>query len=375
MTAPAAQLFCAVASHGLPSALAMPARPLDPQAWSELVAHTRWQRCTHLLALSVTSGALPGTDEQISDAIQADEEAIATALRLEAALLDVAATLDRAQITYRVLKGPAVAHLDYPDPVWRSFGDIDLLIRPDDLDDAVDVLKAQGFARRYPEPRDGFDRRFTKSIGMTGPRGEEIDLHRTLAVGGFGQRIIVSMLWNAPPGTFELGDRTFAALGPEERFLHACYHAVLGNVPPRLSPQRDVAQMLVHGKLAADRVRILAAGWQGEAVVARAITTAINTLQLQTSHELAAWADRFTAPRRQRRELARATSTGYSYPAQTFDALRALHGPRERLAYVSALTFPRRSYLDGRHSGLAGRVRHALSDVRHVRSHQPGDQP
>lgn len=376
MTGHPADLIRAVTAHGLPGApSALPARPLGRPEWGELLEHARWQRLTHLLASAVTSGAFPATDGQIADAINADEAAIATALRLEGTLLSVADILDRTNVPFRVLKGPAVAHLDYPEPVWRAFGDIDLLVRPDDLTSAVTALHAQGFTRRYPEPRVGFDRRFTKSVSMSGPAGEEIDLHRTLAAGGFGQRIIISMLWNAQASPFDVGGRTFAALGPEERFLHACYHTVLGNVPPRLAPQRDVAQMLIRGNLAADRVRILAASWQGEAVVARAIITAAGTLALELSHELATWAEGFTVPRRQRRELARATSSGYSYAAQTLDAVRAIRGPRERAAYVSALAFPHRSYIHGRYTGFAARARHALSDLRHARSHPPGDQP
>lgn len=362
-------LLRAVAAFGLPdSSVDAPARPLSESAWEELLAHVRWQRLTNLLAHAVSTGVFPATEAQIAAAIDDDIPALTGVLRLEAELLEVAGILDRAGVPFRVLKGPAVAHLDYPDPAWRCFGDLDLLIPPAALDDAIGLLSGLGYARRFPQPRDGFDRRFTKSVSLDGPDGQQLDLHRTLAAGGLGHRIIVSMLWSTLSSRFALGGRDFAALGAEERFLHACYHLVLGNAPPRLVPQRDVAEMLHNNTVDADRVLVIASAWRGKAVVARAITTTVDNLRLSTDTPLVAWAEEFNPGRREQRELARATSPRYSYAAQAIDSVRAIHGPRERLAYVSALAFPRRSYLRGRHSGPAARARHALSGVLNVRS-------
>ena len=50
-------------------------------------------------------------------------------LRLERVALDVTADLAAAGIETRLLKGAATARLDYDDPSWRSFGDVDLLVR------------------------------------------------------------------------------------------------------------------------------------------------------------------------------------------------------------------------------------------------------
>ena len=359
----------AVAAFGLPNSAAYgPREVLSDPAWGELLAYVQWQRLTNLFAQAVSSGVFPATEAQVAEAIEVDTHALTGVLRLEAQLLEVAEILGGASVPFRVLKGPAVAHLDYPDPAWRGFGDLDLLVPPEALDHAIAVLGRQGYARRYPQPRDGFDRRFTKSVSLDGPEGQQLDLHRTLAAGGFGHRIVVSMLWSAPPTRFTLGGREFAALGTDERFLHACYHLVLGNAPPRLVPQRDVGEMLHRGTVNGERARNIAAAWQGEAVLGHAITTTFETLRLTTANPLATWATEFRPPRREQRELIRATLPSYSYAAQAIDSVRAMHGPRERLAYVSALAFPRRSYIRGRHSGVAARARHALSDVLNVRT-------
>ena len=56
------------------------------------------------------------------------------------------------------------------------------------------------------------------------------------------------------------------ALAREERFLHSCFHAALGDNPPRLLALRDVAQVLLDGRLDLHLVRALAASWQADAV-------------------------------------------------------------------------------------------------------------
>jgi len=366
----------AVAAHGLPGSLALfPRQPLDQHAWHELLFRAREQRITPLLAQAVTTGYIPATDPQVTEVLHLDTQALVSVLTLEATLLRVAESLERAGVPFRVLKGPAVAHLDYPDPAFRDFGDIDLLIHPNDFDRSIAVLSGQGYSRRFPEPRTGFDHRFTKSVSVSNPIGQEVDVHRTIAPGAFGLRVQVEMLWTAPPAQFALGGRSFGALGSAERFIHACYHGVLGNAPPRLVPQRDIAQMLLHGSVDPDRVLSLAAAWRGEPVVARAITAAWSTLRLTDVVSLSAWATRYTLGAREKRELARATSPGYSYAAQAVDSVRAIGTARERLAYVSALAFPRRSYLSGRHSGFTSRVRHAVSELRAARALRPAAEP
>ena len=140
-------------------------------------------------------------------------------------------------------------------------------------------------------------------------------------------------------------------------------YARLGTIPAR-----DIAEILHNNTVDADRVLVIASAWRERAVVAQAVTTTGDNLRLNTNSPLVAWARDFTPGRREERELTRATSPRYSYAAQAIDSVRAIHGPRERLAYVSALAFPRRSYLRGRHSGAAARARHALSGVLNVRS-------
>ncbi len=60
--------------------------------------------------------------------------------------------LDDAGIDLRLLKGPALAALDYPDVQQRPTGDLDLLVRAEQIDRAVEVLVAAGGTWTDPEP-------------------------------------------------------------------------------------------------------------------------------------------------------------------------------------------------------------------------------
>ena len=105
---------------------------------------------------------------------------------LERWTLEVVQLFADAAIEVRLLKGPAVAHLDYPDPAWRAFGDIDVLVPSAQYDDAIRALLAVGGRRRSQEVRPGFDRRFGKGACVTLLNGVQVDVHRTLASGPFG---------------------------------------------------------------------------------------------------------------------------------------------------------------------------------------------
>ena len=194
MTSPADahELVTAVAGYGLPAAgpagrgghdhvLGPPlVRPLDARlpdgVWTALLAHCRSQRVTGFLALAVREGALPTRPDQAKEADTAHREAMSTVLVLERLLLDTADLLTGEGIAVRALKGSSVAHLDYPAPELRSFGDVDLLVRSEQFDDAVAALGRAGHRRRFPQPRPGFDRRFSKGTSFVTDMGTEIDL-------------------------------------------------------------------------------------------------------------------------------------------------------------------------------------------------------
>ena len=356
----------AVAAHGLVgTTLGFPDAPIDPLAWRHLIGLTKHQRITGLLLSAIVDGALPATAEQREEAEVAHKASMMTALALDATLVGTARWLDDAGVGYRVIKGTGVAHLDYPDPAMRSFGDIDLLVRSSQYDDAVEALVAAGHRRRFPEPRPAFDRRFGKGTCLVSAQGVEIDLHRTLAMGPFGLSIDLEDLWRRS-SPFEVGGRGFAALGPEERFLHACLHAVLGDNPPRLLSLRDVAQMHVGRPLDVATARRLSTSWGADAAVARAVITSAEVLGLDRG-PLVEWAIHFSPSARDRQALAVYTEPTASYAAKSLAAVRAIPRWRDRVAFLVALAFPGRGYLEERGERRPQRWRRGLEQIWRAR--------
>ena len=357
----------ALAGHGLPGAtLPLPDEPLEPAEWNHVIEFARWERITGLLVSAILDGGLPATVEQVEEAHLAHRASMVTALALEATLVKTAALLDRAGVELRVLKGTAVAHLDYPSPRLRSFGDIDLLVRSSQYDEAVEVLVAAGHRRNFPEPRPGFDRRFGKGSCLIGPAGHEIDVHRTLAMGPYGLRVNLDELWHRS-SSFELAGQPFRSLGPEERFLHACFHAALGDSPARLTSLRDVAQMHLARPLDVDLTLRLSSSWAADAVVARAVRQATETLGLRRDTPLSRWALEFTPNRRDQQFLAVYSGAPRSYAAKSFAAVRAISGIRDKAAFVFSLALPSRSYLKQRDESARRRWRRGLTEVRRSR--------
>jgi hypothetical protein len=366
------ELLGSIAASGLHGAPGIwPVEPLATDVWAELVQRVRAERLSGFLVHAIGSGALAVTEQQAAQAKREHLVAVGRVLGIETGSLEIIRQLSAAGVRARVLKGPAVANLDYPDPALRLFVDIDLIVRSEEFDRAVTALTEAGHRRRHRQPRPGFDRRFSKGTSFVAHERLDIDLHRTFVMGPYGLRVQLDDLWG-PGSTFRLGGTQVEALDPEVRFLHACFHTALGDVVPRLVPQRDVAQMLLNGRLDLDRVDSLMRRWQAEAVVAKAVAHTWSTLGLQDS---SAWIDRVRrAPvsAHAERQLALYSDPHGSYTRKSLGALRAVPGIRDKAAFAYALTFPEPSYVEGRYTSPRQRWWKALRQVARL---APWSQP
>ena len=293
LEAPEASLLARrVAAYGLGGSIArreapgsLASEPLGSGEWSALLRTARRERMLGLLACAVADAALAATEDQAAQVHEAHVGALCGDLIREP-VMRLVGVLQHCGLDHRVLKGASVAHLDYPNPSLRSFVDVDLLVRAEEWDDALQVFREAGWERQFAEPRSGFERRFAKSMVLRrrDGGGTELDLHRTLALGPFGLTVHLDDLWE----DFEVlrvGDLELRALAAEGRFLHACFHAALGDLPPRLVPLRDVAQMSLGTNLDLDHVIRLALSWQAVAVLARAVGLAWKILGLDPAAE------------------------------------------------------------------------------------------
>ena len=333
---------------GIPGAtLPVPDAPLAGPEWAALVQAVRSEHLSGLLLAAIEAGQWPATDEQRDFLWEMHLGVLGQTLFLERTLLAMTDALDAADIETRVLKGPAVAHLDYASPGVRAYGDLDLLVRADDLDRVEEVLSGQGGKRVQPAARPGFDRRFGKSFTYRLADGHEVDVHRTFVMGPYGLAVDLESVWGTHT-LFRVGDKSLAALADEARLLHAAFGTVLSDWPPRLRPRRDLAEMVLGGVHDAERVIDLAKQWRAEAVLASAVTTTWESFQIADVTALSEWARHFTIDARDRRLLALYRRPDPPYSQLALHSLGLVPGVRDKAAFVTSLALPSRQFLKQR---------------------------
>lgn len=342
---PTRDVLRALAAWGLPGERPLPADAARA-AGPELVGAAAEARLIGVLAVANQAGELS------LDALTAEQvalrhrDALLWCLRLEVELLATLELLARTGIRPVVLKGPALAHLDAPDPALRPFADLDLLVPAEQIDAAVLALVAAGAERPVAERRAGFDRRFAKSVTLRTASGIELDLHRTLVDGAHGVRLPLARLSDQAV-SFELAGVTVPCLGAVHRLLHSAYHLALGSPTPRLGSLRDLATALTAPDLRWPEVVAEAERWGGTGVLALAVQLTVDELGI-AAPEASAWAERVTVPDRERAIIARHRAEGSGIGRAKVDALLEPQPWGRRLAYVHALVAPTRAHLASR---------------------------
>jgi putative nucleotidyltransferase-like protein len=335
-----------IAAFGLPGHEDTIPFPIADDRWPALVATLTQERCTGLAVAAAESGWLQLSPEQLRDLFTRHREAMVQVLGMERKLLVLANALDQASVGFVLLKGASLARSVYPNPSWRAFGDLDVLVQTGDWRRACSVLRDVGFPRALPEPRPGFDERFGKASVHRGEGGMEVDLHRTLVLGPFGLWIEPDRLFDHTVG-FEMGGRVFHRFDDTMLLLHACVHASLGWWPPLLLPVRDVAQIAWFGKVDWSRFMDQTLRWRLGAVVQDAFRTVEGMLETAMPEQAKSLVE-LRPPRRERRALLAYTTERRARGGMARATLQAIPGLRRKVTYVYHLLFPSRQFLAAR---------------------------
>ena len=269
------------------------ARPID----AAMVDAATEGRCTGVLVDQIVRGRAADAATTTDAAHRRHLAGQSTCFLLERELPALVDLLVGAGVAPVLLKGPVSAH-DGPAPSFlRDFGDLDLLIPPSQIDAAVTALIDAGSERVFPSVSPDFDRRFSKSVTLqrrfTGdwarqpPPMHELDLHRTLAPGPFGELIPLDELhaWAVP---VRIHDRWYRSLHPDHRFLHACLHVALGSPVPRLHSLRELIAAAPRTPAGAEAAVTAAKQWGIAVVVRRAVSLADTTYPGSVTPELRA---------------------------------------------------------------------------------------
>jgi hypothetical protein len=358
----------AIAAHGLPGTFhVFPVRPLADAEWSALRSGARQQRLTGLLLAAVDDDAMPATREQRDDVVEDLTHQMAGALLLEDLLLSVVAALDRAGVPHRVMKGCAVAHLDYPSPDQRIFGDLDVMVPSAGFDTAVAVLSAEGHARPFTAPRAGWERRFGKGASFTAVDGREIDLHRTFCTGPYAVKIRLDDVWSAPGERYTLAGQQLEALPRELRLLNAAYGAILGDRTAPAPTLRDIAMLALHPDLDTSEVLGIAQRWGSEAVLAAAVTAAWQTLRIGDVTALSTWAGHYRPTAREAKDLALYHADDVTETVRALATAQAIPNLATRGIYLWGLARANPQFAARSKRGPVRRILHGVSRLRQIR--------
>lgn len=203
----------------------------NPAFWSALVGETEYHGVVAFVLPLVSALAVETPDLVPRNALRA-LGALAhrqrRAFEARERLVDrILSSLGEAGIEVLLLKGGAVAHLIYARPEYRPMVDIDLLVRPGDIEAAARLLRALGFV--FAESHDS---RFAGRRHHLPPAWIEesgfpisVEVHHQALSHDFGKSITLASL-TTPKQVVRRGNGPAAfALGHIDMLRHLCHHA------------------------------------------------------------------------------------------------------------------------------------------------------
>jgi hypothetical protein len=142
-------------------------------------------------------------------------------IKLLEKLEQIVGALSKANIAYIPLKGVAMLEYVFKDIALRATGDIDLLIKEDDMLQAVEILSASGF--NVERAVNDLDAEFVHHPYKVISDGISIELHRHVHHKLSRHQIDINRFWDnahVDPSLPGLGYR----LHPSDQLLHLCTH-------------------------------------------------------------------------------------------------------------------------------------------------------
>jgi hypothetical protein len=328
-----------------------------------VIARARFDRMSGFLSTAIAAGIVEADAATLERVDDGWHEALLGVTLVEALAVRTATHLDAAGVRWRLTKGAALAHLDYPQQLaHRTFGDVDVVVHPDDWQGALGALLAIGLTRPSAELRPGWDVRFGKGATLVDANDLEVDLHLRFAIGRFGVRSQMRDLFERQD-TIELAGRSIPTLAGPDRLLHACHHLVLGGFS-EWRAARDIAQLVLISDVDWHETVAVAERWDVQAVVASGIVQAWSRLGLAVSHPAHDWAVEQPIGRSDARAI-EVFTTQRPFRDQALTAVGAL-SPVRVPRYLWMLTVPGRDARRGRSIG-----RHLRDRVGEITRRRP----
>jgi hypothetical protein len=337
--------------------------PVSPESatWLAWTSMAQYERVVPLLYRLVDAVATDLSDAEREEIVDLQQQVQSWCVQLEHNLLDATRLLAAHGIRSAALKGGATAHLDYPDPSWREFNDVDLLIDPADRVGATAVLAREGWTSAYPIVAD--HEQYAHAVTLERVR-TQLDLHQRIGRRALGVLVPThDLLDHAVP--FEIAGRQLFALDEPDRLIHSALHAAAARYPHRLlATVTDVLVAAESRPHLAPEILARAERWRVRSLVERGVRDGYAAARLDLHSD---WAAAMRGPVRRRDRLVdRAYATPRRRPLlEELAYLRLLASWRDRWRYARGyfVTDPEAAARHGR-SGVRAQVRYVVSKLR-----------
>lgn len=226
MTPPTVHPFLLGLMKGANVAALAPPNPEDA-AWDTIIGDALLQGLAPLLHGWLTdsgwAGKLPPArlDRIKTNAFRLAARNLALAQEAAAVLRACAAR----QVACAPVRGPALAELLHGTIAARPMGDLDFLVRKDELPAVADILRGLGFHERNRRP--GFAQAYSNTLEFVSERhgGMVVEPHWTIAYPPFADRIDMEAVWQRCVKGRAVGVDT-RLLDRTDLLLHLCLHLV-----------------------------------------------------------------------------------------------------------------------------------------------------
>jgi hypothetical protein len=144
-------------------------------------------------------------------------------LRMTAEIFRVLDQFALAGIGALVVKGPVLAVRAYGDPAMRSYGDVDLLVRPRDIRRATELMLAAGYIAAVPLVAIDAGKIPGQYLFSRADSKLLVELHNDLTLRYFPRRLPLEM-WFERQACVRLDSREVPALSVEDELVLICVH-------------------------------------------------------------------------------------------------------------------------------------------------------
>lgn len=191
---------------------------LTPDVLSALYSLSKRHDLAHIVANSLYKNGFAGDDEIYSKFSQENIKSVYRCIQMNYALKEICNTFNDEHIPYIPLKGSVIRPY-YPEESMRTSCDIDILIKEENLDTAIDVLVQKGFKRGEKNYHD---------VSLFSPTKVHLELHFNILENIDNLDAVLRNAWDFSVPT-ETSERRFTTEFFEfHMFAHMSYHFLSG---------------------------------------------------------------------------------------------------------------------------------------------------